>query len=36
MLEFICPTCGSFNLEDVGCQACHDRAGETAQNASAA
>ncbi|AMO63803.1 Uncharacterised protein [Mycolicibacterium phlei] len=22
MLEFICPTCGQFNLEDAVCESC--------------
>lgn len=30
MLEFICPTCGTFSLEDSGCDGCVGRADEAA------
>lgn len=29
MLEFICPTCGFFNLEEAVCESCSGRAGDT-------
>ncbi len=28
MLEFICPTCGHFSLEEAVCEPCSGRAGE--------
>lgn len=28
MLEFICPTCGHFSLEEAACDSCTGRAGE--------
>lgn len=28
MLEFICPTCGHFSLEEVACDSCSGRFGD--------
>jgi hypothetical protein len=28
MLEFICPTCGTFSLEDAACESCTARADD--------
>jgi hypothetical protein len=30
MLDFICPTCGRFGLEDAACGSCGTRADELA------
>jgi hypothetical protein len=35
MLEFICPTCGSFNLDEPGCESCTGRTNSADPNVQA-